>query len=240
MSSPPTSGATRLYHLQPHAGYISAMEKTELVPVLRGVSHQWAFWLALAATVSLVALSPAGVARVAALVYGAGLCAMLAASALYHRYTCGPRLRSVLCRIDHGAIYVFVAASYTPVGLLVLDGALRWIVLGAVWAGGLAGVALSVAWITAPRVLSALTYVVLGWTAVIALPQLVSALHVAPLVLFAAGGLLYTAGAVVYALRRPDPWPRTFGFHEIFHALVVAAAVTHFVAIAGWVILPAG
>jgi hemolysin III len=208
--------------------------------MLRGVSHQWAFWCALAAAVALVALAPAGAPRAAALVYGAGLCAMLASSALYHRWDCSPRLRSALCRLDHSAIYLFVAASYTPVGLLVLDGTLRWVVLGTVWAGCLGGVALSVAWITAPRVLFALTYLGLGWTMVIAAPRLVDELELAPLMLFAAGGLLYSAGAVIYALRRPDPWPRTFGFHEIFHALVIAAAVTHFVAMAGWVILPAG
>ena len=148
-------------------------------------------------------------------------------------------MRSLLCRIDHSAIYVFMAASYTPVALLVLDGAARWLVLGSVWAGALGGVALSVAWVTAPRVLFALTYVALGWVIVLAFPQLSAQLDIAPLLLFVAGGLLYSAGAVIYALRRPNPWPSTFGFHEIFHALVIAAAVTHFVAMAGWVI-PAG
>ena len=215
------------------------MQGNELVPILRGVLHQWAFWFALAAAIGLVALSPGGVPRVAALVYGAGLCAMLAASALYHRYKGTPRVRSLLCRIDHSAIYVFMAASYTPVGLLLLDGTLRWIVLGTVWAGCLGGVALSVAWITAPRVLFALTYLALGWVLVIAFPQLMAKLEAEPLILFGAGGVLYSVGAVIYTLRRPDPWPRTFGFHEIFHALVIAAAVTHFVAMAGWVI-PAG
>ena len=215
------------------------MHGTDLIPQLRGVLHQWAFWFALAAAVALVALAPGGVARVAALVYGAGLCLMLAASAVYHRWECSPQVRSLLCRIDHSAIYLFMAASYTPVCLLVLDGTLRWVVLGSVWGGCLAGVALSVAWVTAPRVLYALTYLALGWVIVIAYPQLTSELDVAPLVLLGAGGLLYSAGAVIYALRRPDPWPATFGFHEIFHALVIAAALTHFVAIAGWVI-PAG
>jgi hemolysin III len=109
-------------------------------------------------------------------------------------------------------------------------------VLASVWAGALFGVMLSVAWITAPRVLNAIAYVALGWAAVIAFPELSSDLDVAPLVLFAAGGLLYSVGAVIYALRRPNPWPTTFGFHEVFHALVIAAALTHFVAIAGWVI----
>jgi hemolysin III len=213
--------------------------RDELIPLLRGVSHAWAFWFALCAAVALVALAPAGLARGAALVYGGGLCVLFACSALYHRWQCSPRVRSVLCRIDHSAIFVFIAASYTPVGLLVLDGWIRWAVLGGVWAGALGGVALSVAWITAPRVLFALVYIALGWFAVVALPQLVSRLEITPLILFVAGGLLYTAGAVIYALRRPDPWPHTFGFHEIFHALVILAAVTHFVAMAGWVI-PAG
>jgi hemolysin III len=215
------------------------MQGNELVPLLRGVLHQWAFWFALAAAAGLVMFAPTGVARVAALIYGGGLCAMLAASALYHRYRGGPRVRSLLCRIDHSAIYLFTAASYTPVALLVLESTSRWVVLGSVWGGALAGVALSVAWITAPRVLFALSYVALGWVIVLALPDVLAALDAAPLVLLAAGGLLYMAGAVIYTLQWPDPWPHTFGFHEIFHALVVAAAVTHFVAIAGWVI-PAG
>ena len=116
--------------------------------------------------------------------------------------------------------------------VLVREGALRWVVFVLVWAGALAGVALSVAWITAPRVLVACAYVALGWVAVIATPQLVERLPAAPLVLFAVGGLLYSAGAAVYAARRPDPWPRVF----LFHAFVVAAAATHYVAMAGWII----
>jgi hemolysin III len=216
------------------------MQGNELVPILRGVLHQWAFCFALVAAAGLVALAPAGTARLAAAVYGAGLCAMLAASALYHRCRCTPRVRTLLCRIDHSAIYLFTGASYTPVCLLVLEGTMRWAVLATVGAGCIAGVALSVAWVTAPRVLFALTYLGLGWAIVAVLPQLVSGLDVPALVLFAAGGLLYSAGAVIYALRRPDPWPQTFGFHELFHALVIAAALAHFVAMAGWVILPAG
>jgi len=216
-----------------------SVQGTEIIPILRGVSHKWAFWCALAAAAGLVAFAEPGVPRRAALVYGAGLCLMLAASATYHRLKCSPGLRDWLCRIDHSAIYVFLAASYTPVCLLVLDGSVRWIVLGSVWGGCLAGVALSVAWITAPRVLFALSYVALGWVVIPAIPQLVSRLDAVALALLAGGGLLYMAGAAVYAMRRPDPWPTTFGFHEIFHALVILAAVAHFVAIAGWVI-PAG
>jgi hemolysin III len=211
------------------------VQSSDLIPALRGVLHQWAFWFALAATAALVALAPAG-GRVAALIYGAGLCLMLAASALYHRLNCSDGVRTWLCRVDHSAIYVFMAASYTPLALLLLEGTMRWVVLGTVWAAALAGVALSVAWVTAPRVLNAIIYVVLGWAFVVLFPELSADLDVAPLVLFAAGGLLYSVGAVIYALRRPNPWPSTFGFHEVFRTLVIAAAVTHFVAIAGWVI----
>jgi hemolysin III len=213
--------------------------RSELVPVMRGVTHFWAFWCALAATIPLVALAPGGSARGAAIVYGSGMCVLFAGSATFHRMRCGPRLRSLLCRIDHSAIFIFIAASYTPVTLLVLDGPLGWTLFAAVWAGALAGVTLSMAWISAPRVLFAGTYVALGWVAIVAMPELVSTLPATPLILIAAGGVLYTAGAVVYARRRPDPWPDVFGFHEVFHALVIVAAALHFVAMAGWII-PAG
>ena len=209
------------------------------VPILRGVSHFWAFWCALAATIPLVALAPSGAARGAAVVYGAGLCVLFAGSATYHRYRCGPRLRQLLCRIDHSAIFVFIAASYTPVALLVLDGPTGAVLLATAWAGAIGGVTMSVAWISAPRILFAGTYVALGWVAILAVPELVSRLPLTPLLLIGGGGLLYTIGAVVYATRRPDPWPHVFGFHEVFHALVIAAAALHFVAMAGWII-PAG
>ena len=211
----------------------------ELVPKLRGVTHAWALWFALVAGVVLALYAPTGLARAAALVYGIALCALFAASGLYHRWRWNPRWRPLLRRVDHSTIFVFIAASYTPIALLVLSGTVQVVVLASVWAGALAGVALSVAWITAPRALVAACYLALGWVAIVAMPQLASKLGVAPFVLFAAGGLLYTVGALVYALRRPNPWPRTFGFHEVFHALVIAAAVVHFVAMAGWVI-PAG
>jgi hemolysin III len=207
------------------------------IPRLRGVSHAYAFWLALVAAITLIVVTPAGVARVGAGVYGAGLCAVFGGSGLYHRWRWHPRWRPLLRRIDHSTIYVFIAACYTPVGLLVLEGGVRWAVLISVWAGALLGVAFSVAWISAPRALCAATYIALGWVAVIAYPQMSSALPATPMVLIAAGGILYTVGAVIYALGRPNPWPRTFGFHEIFHVFVILAAVAHFVAMAGWIVM---
>jgi hemolysin III len=211
----------------------------ELTPTLRGVSHAWAMWFALVACVVLALYAPTGLARAAALVYGVGLCALFAASGLYHRWRWHPRWRPLLRRVDHSTIFIFIAASYTPIALLVLSGTVQIVVLASAWAGAAAGVAMSVAWISAPRWLVATCYLALGWVAVIAMPQLAEELGVAPFVLFAVGGLLYTVGAVVYAFRRPNPWPRIFGFHEVFHALVIAAATVHFVAMAGWVI-PAG
>jgi hemolysin III len=211
----------------------------ELVPKLRGVSHAWAMWFALVGVVVLALYAPTGLARAAALVYGVGLCALFAASGLYHRWRWNPRWRPLLRRIDHSTIFIFIAASYTPIALLVLSGTVQIVVLASAWVGAVAGVAMSVAWISAPRWLVAACYLALGWVAVIAMPQLAGNLGIAPFVLFATGGLLYTVGAIVYAFRRPNPWPRVFGFHEVFHALVIAAAVVHFVAMAGWVI-PAG
>jgi hemolysin III len=207
------------------------------IPRLRGVSHAYAFCGALVAAVTLIAVTPGGIPRASAAIYGAGLCALFGGSALYHRWRWNPRWRPILRRIDHSTIFVFIAASYTPMGLLVLSGTTKWVVLITVWAGALCGVALSVAWITAPRALCAACYVALGWVAVVAFPQMASSLPVAPVVLIVTGGVLYTAGAVVFALGRPNPWPRTFGFHEIFHVFVILAAVVHFVAISGWVVM---
>ena len=208
----------------------------ELRPLLRGLLHAYAFWVALAAGAVLVALAPDATARIAALIYGIGLCALFAASGLYHRWRWDPRWRPVLRRIDHSTIFVFIAASYVPVALLVLSDGLRVAVLVAVVAGAAGGVALTVGFPGAPAWLDALAYLALGWVAIVAVPDLVDRLPGVPLALLLAGGVLYSAGAVVYATRRPDPWPRTFGFHEVFHTLVILAAAAHFAAMAGWVI----
>jgi hemolysin III len=210
----------------------------ELVPRLRGVSHAIAFIVALAAAVVIIALAPGGAATPALAVYGAGLAALFGGSALYHRWPGPMRFKPLLRRIDHGMIFVFIAASYTPVTLIAMHGTIAWLMLVAAWAGALVGLAFSLGWIDAPRSLVVGSYLALGWLAALALPQLLDALGPVPLVLFAAGGILYSVGAIVYARRRPDPWPRTFGFHEVFHALVIAGAATQYVAIIGWV-LPA-
>jgi hemolysin III len=173
---------------------------------------------------------------VASSVYGGGLCALFAASGLYHRWRWSPRWKPLLRRVDHSTIYLFIAATSTPIALLVLDGTLQVVVLATVWAGAVLGIALALAWIDAPRLLVAGTYLAVGWAGVVALPALLEHVGLTATVLFLAGGALYTVGALIYALRRPDPWPRVFGFHELFHALVIAAALVHFIAMAGWVV----
>ena len=208
----------------------------EVIPRLRGLLHAHAAWVAGVLAALLVLLAPNGHARVAAAIYGVGLVALFTVSATYHRWRGDPRWKPWLRRMDHATIFVFIAASYTPVALLVLEPPMRTIVLVSVWAGAALGVALSLAWISAPRLLSAVTYLAVGWVAVIALPELLDRVGAAPLVLLVAGGALYSAGAIVYAIRKPNLWPRTFGFHEVFHALVIAAAAAHFIAMAGWVV----
>jgi hemolysin III len=205
-------------------------------PRLRGVSHQYAFGVAAAAGAALVAFAPAGEPRVAAAVYALSLCAMLGTSALYHRVDWSPARARLMRRLDHAMIFVLIAGTYTPFALLVLsEGFGRWI-LAVAWGGALAGVGLTVAWIDAPRWLTAAAYVALGWVAVAAFPQIVDRAGVAGAALLGVGGLLYTAGAVVYARQRPDPVPAVFGFHEVFHVFVLAAAAAHYIAVAAYAI----
>jgi len=208
------------------------------VPRLRGVSHAAAFFLALVAATVVVVLAPAGRATVAVAIYGAGLIALFGGSGLYHRWPGPARFKPVLRRVDHSVIFIFIAASYTPIALVAMHGAVAWVILGVAWAG--AGVAFSLGWIDAPRGLVTGTYLALGWVAVIALPQLLGELRPAPLVLLACEGLLYSAGAIIYARQRPDPWPGTFGFHEIFHALVIVAAAAQYIALVLWILPSAG
>ena len=205
-------------------------------PRLRGVSHQWAFFAALAAGVVLVATAPSRRALAAGAVYAVALAGMFGASALYHRIDWRPRAALWMRRLDHSMIFVLIAGTYTPIAVLLLDGALSRIVLGLLWGGAILGLVLKLVWIGAPAWLTASTYVALGWIGVPTLPQLVRVGGVAAATLLVAGGVLYTAGAVVYARRRPDPKPAVFGFHEVFHVLVVAAAVVHFVAVAFFVV----
>lgn len=196
-------------------------------PLLRGVSHEIAAFVALLAWVALVTAATPGRGRFAATVYGATLTALFTISALYHRPTWAPRPRLLWRRLDHSAIFLLIAGTYTPLCLL-LGGAAGTAELAVVWGGAALGVGQSIAWPRAPKPLIAVVYVALGWVVVPVIPALLRVLGGPSLALLAAGGLAYTVGAVVYAVRRPDPFPRVFGYHEVFHALVVVAAACHF------------
>jgi len=201
-------------------------------PRLRGVFHQWAFCVAVAAGLALIAVSDGWLPRFAAWVYATALVAMFGASALYHRYPFKTAARRVWARrLDHSTIFLFIAGTYTPFALLAFDGTISWVVLATVWFGVALGLILNFVWLDAPRWVSALAYLSVGWVGVITIPQLFSGVGVPGSVLVMIGGALYTLGAVVYAVHWPNPFPATFGFHEIFHALVVAAAATQFVAV---------
>jgi hemolysin III len=198
-------------------------------PRLRGVSHQWAFFCSLVTGSALVVAAPAGRPTVASAIYAASVAALFGTSALYHRITWSTAsARRWMRRLDHSMIFLLIAGTYTPFALLVLEGTLATVILIVVWAGALGGIVLKLVWIDAPKSVVALLYVALGWVAVAAFPDLIDGLGVTSTVLVVAGGLLYTAGAAVYAFRRPDPVPAVFGYHEIFHALVIAAAALQY------------
>jgi hemolysin III len=202
-------------------------------PKLRGVSHEWAFFISLFLGAALIFAAKTPKATLAVAIYAVSLSALLGTSALYHRVNWKrPNVRRWMRRLDHSMIFFLIAGTYTPFALLVLHGSLAEVILVVVWAGAIAGAIVEMVWIDHPKWVAALIYLSLGWVAVVAFPGLWSDMGVAGTLLVAAGGLLYTAGAVVYATQRPNPSPRVFGYHEVFHALVIAAAAAQFAAIA--------
>jgi hemolysin III len=210
-------------------------------PRLRGVSHQWAFFVSCALGAALVVFAPAGTPRLAAAIYAFSVAALFGVSALYHRNTwASAAARRWMRRLDHSAIFVLIAGTYTPFALLVLDGPIATVILVVVWAGALGGILLKLVWIDAPKLLTAIVYIALGWVAVAAFPDLIDELGLTGTALVVAGGLLYTAGALVYASRRPDPVPTVFGYHEVFHALVIVAAALQYAVVAFYVLPDAG
>ncbi|MEI6226122.1 MAG: hemolysin III family protein [Deltaproteobacteria bacterium] len=201
-------------------------------PLLRGVSHQIAAGVAMAGFVALLLVAPGPRARVGALVYGLSLVGLFSVSALYHRPTWSPRARLWMRRLDHSAIFLLIAGTFTPICLLVGDRRAH-VMLAVVWVGAGLGILRALLWPRAPRALATGLYLMLGWAAVPLVPAMYRAIGPVSLGLLAGGGLLYSIGAVIYATRRPDPFPRVFGYHEVFHALVVAAAGLHFAVAAG-------
>jgi hemolysin III len=217
----------------------AAAHKLSQKPRLRGVSHQWAFFASLGAGMALVLAASGTRAVIAMSVYAFSLSAMLGTSALYHRVTWTPDVRRWMRRLDHTMIFVFIAGTYTPFALLVMHGSLADAVLIVVWASAAAGMILNLVWISAPYWFAAAVYLSTGWVAIVTLPQLWQEIGPFGVGLLALGGALYSAGAVIYARRRPDPRPQVFGYHEIFHVLVIAAAAVQYAAVAIYA-LPAG
>lgn len=208
-------------------------------PRLRGWLHLGAVPVALALGVVLVILAPPGKATAAATVYALAVVALFATSGIYHRGRWRPAVRTWLQRVDHAMIFVLIAGTYTPICLLAVGGTTGTVLLAVVWGGALAGAAMNLLSWRVPRWIAVAIYLLLGWAAVIAIPGLIAGIGIIPCLLVLLGGLLYTGGAVVYALRRPDPLPTTFGYHEVFHACTILAAGAHYAVIAFWV-LPRG
>jgi hemolysin III len=209
-------------------------------PRLRGVTHEWAFFISLVAGAGLIAAAPSGQSRLAMAIYAASLSGLFGTSALYHRVNWRrPEIRRWMRRLDHSMIFLLIAGTVTPFALLVMSGPLADALLIAVWAGAFAGIVVELVWVDAPKWVSTIVYLAVGWIGLLGFPAIVVAAGVGAGALIAAGGVLYTAGAVIYARQRPDPNPAVFGYHEIFHVLVLAAAAAHFAAVAIYA-LPSG
>jgi hemolysin III len=204
---------------------------TAVRPRLRGLLHAGAFPVAVAAGIALVGFAPATGAKVTAGIFAVTAAALFGVSALYHRGHWSPRTRALLRRIDHASIFLIIAGTYTPFTILLLDRPDAVILLTLVWVGALLGVAFRVFWLGAPRWAYLPMYLALGWAGVFWLPELAERGGAAVLILIVIGGLLYSAGAIVYGLERPNPSPRWFGFHEIFHACTLAGFAAHHVGV---------
>jgi hemolysin III len=203
-------------------------------PRMRGWLHAYASGVALLCGIVLCGLAatrPGWAPLVSCLIYSLTVCALFGTSALYHRRVWSKRWYPAMRRLDHSMIFLFIAGTYTPFSVLLLPRTTAVVILAVVWGGAVVGIALKTVFLNAPRWVAAPLYIVLGWVAVAVLPQMLRAGGPAVLVLLLAGGLFYTGGAVCFALRRPNPWPRVFGHHEIFHACTVIAAVCHQIAL---------
>ncbi|AWL40310.1 MULTISPECIES: PAQR family membrane homeostasis protein TrhA [Streptomyces] len=210
------------------------VELTAPVPVkprLRGWLHAGMFPAVLIAGIALIALTDSTRARIACAVYILTACLLFGVSAVYHRGTWGPRGEAVLRRLDHANIFLIIAGTYTPLTLLLLPESTGRPLMWAVWGAAAAGIAFRVFWVGAPRWLYTPCYIAMGWAAVFFLPDFMRTGGIAVLVLVVVGGLLYSAGGVIYGIKRPNPSPRWFGFHEVFHSLTLAAFVVHYVGI---------
>ena len=200
-------------------------------PFLRGHFHQAAFFLALGACSMLIALSQGPKGLFASIVYGISLAGLFGISALYHVPNWGVKSRLWLKRVDHAAIFILIAGTGTPVFLLGLDHDASLKLLMIFWTAAAVGIVQSIFWVSAPKWVSAIFYVGMGWLSFPYIPEMLASLGAANFWLMMSGGFVYTIGAVIYALKRPNPFPKIFGYHEIFHILVIIAAILHFIVV---------
>jgi len=200
-------------------------------PRLRGVFHEWAFYLTIPLGIAVGLAATGTQAQVAGAIFAGSVVAMFGASALYHRFTWAPTTRLWLRRLDHAGIFGLIAGTYTPFGLIVLHGNWQIVVLSIVWAGAAFSIVTKLAWVGAPKWLSAASGIALGWVGILVFPQIIQRTGLTTGLLILLGGLLYTLGAVIYAVRKPDLFPRVFGYHELFHALVIAAVALQYAAV---------
>jgi hemolysin III len=214
----------------------STSQKPLVKPRLRGVLHEIAFVVSLVTGPLLVAGAPAGAPTAAVAVYAASMTALFGVSALLHRRQWTPEARRRMRRLDHSMIFFLIAGTYTAAAGIALSATAATVILLLVWIGGIVGVTVELFWLDAPKWVIAAPYVVVGWVAVGALPQLERALGPGGFALLLGGGLAYTAGALIYALHRPNPWPAVFGYHEVFHGLTIVAAAAHYILIAAYIL----
>jgi hemolysin III len=200
-------------------------------PALRGSLHRWSAPVAVVLSVLVAVRAPTGGTRAAVIVYGSCVTAMLALSGTYHARRLFERQRRLMRRLDHAAIFAAIAGTYTAVIVLALDGATRVVLLVLAWVIGGFGIGIRMLWFDAPSPVIAAVYVAAGWMVLLDVAAYVQALTGAELVWLAVGGGLYTLGAVAFALKRPNPWPAVFGYHEVFHTAVIAAALAHWFAV---------
>jgi hemolysin III len=211
----------------------AAEQIAKVKPRLRGVSHEYAFFVSLVLGAALIVIAKGGEARLAVAIYAVSLSALFGVSALYHVHDWKrPAARRWMRRLDHAMIFFLIAGTVTPFALLVMDPPLATALLIAVWTGALAGTIVELLWVDHPKWVAAVVYIAVGMIGAIGFPAIVAEAGIAAGVLIAAGGALYATGAIIYAAQRPDPRPAVFGYHEIFHVLVIAAAAAHFAAVA--------
>ena len=211
----------------------AAEQLAKVKPRLRGVSHEYAFFVSLVLGTALIVAAKGSEARLAVAIYAVSLSALFGVSALYHRVDWRrPEARRWMRRLDHAMIFFLIAGTVTPFALLTMEGPLATALLIAVWVGALAGTIVELIWIDSPKWVAATVYIAVGAIGALGFPAIIAETGLVSGLLIAGGGALYLTGAIIYALQRPDPSPAVFGYHEIFHVLVIAAAAAHFAAIA--------